>query len=255
MAGKRKVQSRKPKPAFRGQVEAEVVDQLLYRFVALVRRGLELLLTEPSELAEKEFRQSPDLLHSAADIPALVLWTALAAYELPWAVFCQQVLAQPRWTDLLGLSSQAELEALYAALSQWEPFPVRLIELAVHDGLKEGDKQDRRPEAQRPASRGEYAKYIGVTRVLKLLKKQLRPFLKQLDAQDPKRPRHRPRTYHTRSFLLADLLRWMLSLPSTDELIRKLEQHADLAGAVNFKPGEIPSKSTFSRRRLCPWMT
>jgi hypothetical protein len=250
MAGKKKGQSRKPKPAFRGQVEAEVIDQLLYRFVALVKRGLELLLTDPSELAEKEFRQSPDLLHSVADIPALVLWTALAAYELPWAVFCQHVLAQPRWADLLGISSQAELEALYATLSQWEPFPVRLIELAVHDGLKEGDKQDRRPEAQRPANRREYAKYIGVTRALKLLKKQLRPFLKQLDAQDPKHPRHRPRTYRTRSFLLADLLRWMLGLQSTDELIRKLEQHADLAGAVNLKPGEIPSKSTFSRRRL-----
>jgi hypothetical protein len=58
----------------------------------------------------------------------------------------------------------------------------------VDDGLKEGDKQDRHPEAQWPPSREEYAKYIGMTRVLKQLKKQLRPFLKRLDAQDPKRP-------------------------------------------------------------------
>ncbi len=42
----------------------------------------------------------------------------------------------------------------------------------------------------------------------------------------------------------------MLGLQSTDELIRKLKQHPNLAGAANFKPGEIPSKSTFSRRRM-----
>ena len=42
----------------------------------------------------------------------------------------------------------------------------------------------------------------------------------------------------------------MLGLQSTDELIRKLKQQPALAGAANFKPGEIPSKSTFSRRRM-----
>ena len=83
-----------------------------------------------------------------------------------------------------------------------------------------------------------------------LLKKKLRPFLKRLDALDPPHPPHRPRDYRTRSFLLADVLRWMLGLQSTEELRRKLKQHVNLAGAVNFKPGEIPSKATFSRRRI-----
>ena len=39
--------SSKPKPTFRGRVPAEVVDQLLYRFVALVKQGLELMLRDP----------------------------------------------------------------------------------------------------------------------------------------------------------------------------------------------------------------
>jgi len=38
----------KPKPTFRGRVPLEVVDQLLYRFVALVKQGLELMLRDPS---------------------------------------------------------------------------------------------------------------------------------------------------------------------------------------------------------------
>jgi len=96
----------------------------------------------------------------------------------------------------------------------------------------------------------EFAESIGASRVLKMLKKRLRSFLKRLAQQDPKHPRHRPRTYRTRSFVLADLLRWMLGLQSTDELIRRLKDLPHLAGAVNFRPGEIPGKSTFSRRRM-----
>jgi hypothetical protein len=235
----------KPKPGFRSQVEDEIVDQLLYRFVALVKKGLELMLDNPSELTSKEFRQNPALVHRVEDIAGLVLWTAVGAYELPWPEFCQHVLTHPAWMTLLGVQTQADLDRLSI-----RDCPVRLIELAVHDALKEGDKEDQRPAEQKPKVQDEFTETIGASRVLKMLKKRLRPFLKRLDRQDPPQPRHRPRTYRTRSFVLADLLRWMLGLQSTDELIRKLKQHPNLAGAANFKPGEIPSKSTFSRRRM-----
>ena len=233
------------KPEFRSQVEDEIVDQLLYRFVALVKKGLELMLDDPSELTSKEFRQNPALAHRAEDIAGLVLWTAVGAYELPWSEFCQHVLTHPAWATLLGVQTQADLDRLSI-----RNCPVRLIELAVHDALKGGDKEDQRPAEQKPKVQDEFAEFIGASRVLKMLKKRLRSFLKRLDRQDPPQPRHRPRTYRTRSFVLADLLRWMLGLQSTDELIRKLKQHPNLAGAANFKPGEIPSKSTFSRRRM-----
>jgi len=238
---------RKSKPEFRSKVEDEIVDQLLYRFVVLVKQGLELMLDDPSDLTCKEFRQNPALAHTAEDIPELVLWTAVEAYELPWLEFCQHVLTHPAWASLLGVQTQADLDRLNVG---WGNCPVRLIELAVHDGLKAGDKQDQRPADQKPKVQDEFAEFIGASGVLKMLKKRLRPFLKRLDQQDPKHARHRPRTYRTRSFVLADLLRWMLGLQSTDELIRKLKQHPNLAGVTNFKPGEIASKSTFSRRRL-----
>jgi len=249
---KRSGQRSKPEPEFRSQVETELVDQLLYRFVALVKQGLELILRDPSELARKEFRKNPALVYTAQEIPALVLWAAVGAYELPWPAFCQHVLTHSQWTELLGVETQADLDCLAVGLAHC---PVRLIELAVHDGghhdgLKEGDKQDQRPAEQRPPVQEENAKYIRITLVLKLLKKRLRPFLKRLDQCDPKRPRHRPRTYRTRAFVLADLARWMLGLQSTDELIRELVQNPDLAGAVNFRPEEIASKATFSRRRM-----
>lgn len=237
----------KPKPEFRSKVEDQIVDQLLYRFVVLVKKGLELMLDDPSDLTCKEFRQNPALTYTVEDIPVLILWTAMMAYELPWPEFCQHVLTHPAWMTLLGIQTQADLERL--SLDS-ENYPVRLIELAVHDALKEGDGQDQRPAEQKPEVQDEFAEFIGASRVLKMLKKRLRSFLKRLDQQDPRYPRHRPRTYRTRSFVLADLLRWMLGLQSTDELIRKLKQHPNLAGAVNFKPGEIASKSTFSRRRM-----
>jgi hypothetical protein len=240
-------QKSKPKPEFRNQVEDEVVDQLLYRFVALIKQGLELMLDDPSELTRTEFRQNPALAHTAEDIPALVLWAAAQAYELPWSEFCQHILTHPAWMTLLGVKTQAELDNL---LPNPGNYAVRLLELAVHDALKAGDKQEQRPAGQQPPVQAELAEFIGASRVLKLLKKRLRPLLKRLDRQDPRQPRHRPRRYRTRSFVLADLLRWMLGLQSTAELIRTLKQQPNLAGAANFKPGEIPSKATFSRRRL-----
>lgn len=237
----------KVKAAFRDQVPAEVVDQLIHRFVTLVKHGLELMLRDPSELARQEFRQHPDLVYTIEEIGVLVLWAAVGAYELPWSAFCQHVLTLPQWAALLGVATQADLDRLAVDL---EHYPIRVIELAVHDGLKAGDKQDPRPVEQRPSVQAENAKYIRITLVLKLLKKRLRPFLHRLDRCDPKRPRHRPRTYRTRAFVLADLARWILGLPSTDALIRELAQNPDLAGVVNFRQDEIPSKATFSRRRM-----
>ena len=247
---KKKHKGKRPQPVFRSQVEAEAVDRLLWRFAALVKKGLELMLTDPSDLAKGDFREYPELSYTATGIPALVLWAALGTYELPWEGFCQHMLAHTHWMKVLGVSSRAELDRLYVVVTSWECGPVRLIELAVHDGLKEGDKRDLRSKAQRPPVRDEYAEFIGASRVIKLLKKKLRPFLKRLDAQDPSNPRRRPRVYRTRSFLLADVLRWILGLQSTEELRRKLKQHPHLAGAVNFRPGQIPSKATFSRRRM-----
>jgi len=241
---------KKSKPVFRGRVETEVISQLLCRFVALVKRGLELMLSDPSELVRAEFRQEPALVYEVGEIPVLVLWTAVGVWERPWAEFQQQVLEQPVWQQVLGVSTVAELEPLYATLQRWERLPTRLIELAVHDGLKEGDKQEQRPLGQQPPVQKEVAEFIGASRVLKLLKKQLRPWLKGLDRQEPRQPAHRPRVYRSRSFLLAEVLRWMLGLTSTEELRRKLKQHAHLAGAANLTPGAIPSKATFSRRRL-----
>ena len=244
-SGKRRCS--KPPRTFRRRVDAEVIDDLLRRFVELVKRGLELMLTQPSALAEQDLRRWPALAYEAADIRVLIVWTAWQAYEMDWLDFCQHVLTHPAWQTLLGVQTQADLDAVH---SGFDGIRVRLIELAVHDALKEGDKQDARPASDKPTAQDRYAEYIGVSQVLKALKKQLRPRLKRLDAHDPCHPRHRPRDYRTRSFLLADLLRWMVHLDSTNELIRVLEQHPGLTGAVNFTPGEIPSASTFSRRRM-----
>ena len=237
--------SSKPKPTFRGQVPLDVVDRLLYRFVALVKQGLELMLRDPSALARDEFDQHPELVYAPTDIPIWVAWTAQGAYEMAWPDFCQHVLGHPDWQALLGVQTQADLDALAAGFDQVR---MRCIELAIHDALKEGDKRDTRPADQRPTVQDEFAQFIGASQALKLLKKRLRPLLEQLDEQDPRHPPHRPRDYRTRSFLLADVLRWLVHLDSTDELIRKLKQHPHLAGAVNFEPGQIPSKASFSRR-------
>lgn len=87
MAQRKKRRGKKRKPVFRGQVETKVIDQLLCRFVRLVKHGLELMLTEPSELVQEEFRQAPELAYQARDIPALVLWTAMGVSERSWAEF------------------------------------------------------------------------------------------------------------------------------------------------------------------------
>jgi hypothetical protein len=138
------------KSTFRSKVEVEVIDKLLYRFVSLVKKGLELMLTEPSELATAEFRKHPEDVYVAEDIPVLTFWVAEKVYESPRPEFCQYVLTNLEWAKLLGVSSQADLDELFDFVAECENVPFRVIELAVHDGLKEGDKRDLRPAAQRP---------------------------------------------------------------------------------------------------------
>ncbi len=239
---------RTTKPVFRQQVDQELVNTLLYHFVSLVKRGLRLMLETPSELAREAFQKQPELVYQVGDIPTLVAWVAQGVWELDWPAFCQYILSHPQWSELLEVHSQADLDRLAQGFDQVAA--VRLVELAVHDGFKEGDKQETRPEGQRPKVQREFDEFIGASKVLKLLKKRLRPLLKRLDALDPPDPANRPRKYRSRSFLLADILRWLLHFNSTDELRRRLKQIPSLAGAVNFRPGEIPSKATFSRRRM-----
>jgi len=136
----------RPKPKFRNKVEADLVDRLLYSFVALVKQGLELMLHDPSELTRKEFRKDPNLVLTAADIPMLVLWTAVGVYELPWAEFCQHVLTHLAWAELLGVQTQADLDRLSVGLDNCQ---ARLIELAVHDGLAEKHPHYRKRETSR----------------------------------------------------------------------------------------------------------
>ena len=138
-------QRSKSKAEFRGQVQAEVVDQLLHRFGALVKHGLELMLCDPSELARREFRQNPALVYTVEEIAVLVLWAAVGAYERPWPAFCQHVLTHPQWAELLGVETPADLDRLAVGL---EPHPVRIIELAVHDGLSETLWRTRWPRVQ-----------------------------------------------------------------------------------------------------------
>lgn len=209
-----------------------------------------MLLATPSELARKEFRRHPEWVYTAVDIAGLVAWAAQGAYEMGWPAFAQHVLSQPAWQTLLGVQTQAELDGLASLAASCGPVQVRLIELALHDAFKAGDQQDPRPADQPPPVDAASAEFIGAARVLKLLKKRLRPRLRQLDRLDPRHPYYWPCTYRTRAFLLADLLRWLLHLNSTEELRRRLKQHPALAGAANFRPGKIPSKATFSRRRL-----
>ena len=172
----------------------------------------------------------PELLYMADNIQALVAWAAQAAFELDWPIFCQHVLAHPTWCELLEMQDQAGVDRLAERFSE---VAIHLIELAAHDGLKAGDQCDHRPEGPQSKVRDEFDEFIGTSKLMKLLKKRLRPFLKKLGTQDPQVPANRPRTNRTRSFLLADLRRWRLRLKSTHELIRKLKQLSNLAGAAD----------------------
>jgi hypothetical protein len=107
-----------------------VVDQLLYRFVALVKQGLELMLRDPSALARDEFDQHPEWVYAPADIPIWVAWAAQGTHEMAWPDFCQHVLEHPNWQALMGVQTQAALDALAAGLGHVR---MRCIELAIHD--------------------------------------------------------------------------------------------------------------------------
>jgi hypothetical protein len=82
-AARSKPRRTQPKRVFRQQVDAEVVDTLLRRFVELVKQGLELMLTQPTEWAAKVLRQHPEWVYTAADIPVYIAWAAWTAYDLP----------------------------------------------------------------------------------------------------------------------------------------------------------------------------
>jgi len=69
---KKKHKGKSPQPVFRSQVEAEAVDRLLCCFAAVVKKGLELMLTDPSDLAKGDFREYPELSYTATGIPALL---------------------------------------------------------------------------------------------------------------------------------------------------------------------------------------
>ena len=244
---KRRAGQKKPAVKFRTGVPAEQVDHLLKEFIKTVKTGLDLILSKPSDLTRKVLKENPLWLVSSEMNLVLVTWAAFAAWDKSWAEFCQKVLVDPQWQALLTATDQATLDERQAQFGEVVP---RLVELAVHDALKAGDQQDNRTEADKKPVKKKFSQRIGVAQVLKRLKKRLKANLKRLDKADRRRQAHRPRTYLTRSFILADLLRWLLHLSSTEALIRHLEDFAHLAGAVNFKPGQIPDKSVFSRRRM-----
>lgn len=241
----------KPLSRFRTQVPDELVDQLIGRLLSLIARGLELLLKEPSEIAQQWRKEHSDAWFEAKQVPYILLWVAMLAWK----------------TDLEGLPEHLDdgVRALLGPDFVWDPVRLegefarlhpRVVELAIHDALKEGDKEDPRPPEERPTPQEEYEEAIGVAELLKLFKRRFRPFLKQMDRQDRSSRVGAPRDYRTRSFLSADMIRWLLRLRSTEEMRRWLKRYPFLAGAVNFQPGQIPDKSTFSRRRpLIPFPT
>ena len=114
------------------------------------------MLKSPSELASKAFREAPELIYAVGDITRLVAWAACGAYEMDWDQFCRHVLSHLAWCELLEVQDQAGLDHLKGDFSQAQ---VRLIELAVHDGLKAGDQCDTRPEGQRSKVRDQFANY------------------------------------------------------------------------------------------------
>jgi hypothetical protein len=77
------------------------------------------------------------------------------------------VLAHPEWQALLEVQHHAGPDRVSAGFARVQ---VRVIQLAVHDALEEGDKQDPRSKAQSAAVRDEFGESIGASRVLELLK-------------------------------------------------------------------------------------
>lgn len=246
-----RVRREKQSSRFRTQVPDELVTWLIGRLLALVARGLELLLTEPSEIAQKWQKKHPEAWFEAEQVPYILVWVAMQAWE----------------TDLEGLPERLddEARALLGPDFVWDPRRMeqefarlhpRVVELAIHDAFKEGDEEDPRPPQEQATPEEEFDQAIAVAQLLKRFKRRIRSFLKPLDGQDQAPKVGAPRRYLTRSFLLADMMRWLLRRRSTEEMRRWLKRYVFLAGAANFQPGQIPHKSTFSRRRaLIPFAT
>ena len=127
---------RKPPSRFRTQVPDELVDQLIGRLLSLVARGLELLLKEPSEIAQQWRKEHADAWFEAKQVPYILLWVTMLAWK----------------TDLEGLPGHLddEVRALLGPDFVWDPVRLegefarlhpRVVELAIHDALKEGDKE------------------------------------------------------------------------------------------------------------------
>lgn len=245
-SSKRRQRRRKPSARFRKQVPKELVTWLIGRLLVLVARGLELVLEEPSETAQQWLKQHPDAWYEAEQVPYILLWVARQAWETDLDEL-PQYLDDEVWA-LLG----ADFVWDSARISQeFERIHPRVVELAIHDALKEEDKADPRPPEEQPTPQAAYEQAIDIAQLLKLFKKRVGSFLKRMDQQDEAATSNggAPRTYRTRSFLLGDMLRWLLRLRSTEELRRWLKRYSFIAGAANFQPDEIPDKSTFSRRR------
>ena len=81
--------SSKPKPTFRGQVPLEVVDRLLYRFVALVKQGLRMRSVNPLDYRTGT---SPDgAIRPQSESPTCL---RVRTGRLPWARFAGGRLRQ-----------------------------------------------------------------------------------------------------------------------------------------------------------------
>jgi hypothetical protein len=92
----------------------------------LVKHRLELILTQPSELAEHNLRRDPALVYGPADIPVHVVWTAWQAYDLDWPTFCPHVPSHPAWQAVLGVQ-------IADGAAQDSPLTQPLLEQAVQD--------------------------------------------------------------------------------------------------------------------------
>lgn len=220
-SSKRRQRRRKPSARFRKQVPKELVTWLIGRLLVLVARGLELVLQEPSETAQQWLKQHPEAWFEAEQVPYILLWVALQAWETDLDEL-PQYLNDEAWA-LLGADFVWDPTRISQEFERIHP---RVVELAIHDALKEGDKADPRPPEEQSTPQEAYEQAIGVAQLLKLFKKRIRSFLKQLDQQDEASTSGAgaPRRYRTRSFLLGDMLRWLLRLRSTEELRRWLQR-------------------------------
>lgn len=106
----RRSRRRQPSSRFRKQVPEELVAWLIGRLLVLVARGLALLLEEPSETAQQWLKQHPDTWFGAEQVPYILLWVAMQAWE----------------TDLARLPEylDEEARALLGPDFRWDPVQI-----------------------------------------------------------------------------------------------------------------------------------